>query len=151
MRFFLVDRITSCPRGGPIEGVKSLAMSEDFLEYHFPGDPVMPGVLLLESLVQLAGWLVAHSSDFADWFLVDRVERCAFHGFVRPGDRVELTVTPAGGDGGRRAFSGTGTLDGRRCLAAEFSGELVPLAELEDPEAQRRHFAVLTRERSPKN
>ncbi|MFI5165798.1 MAG: hypothetical protein ACHQQS_04185 [Thermoanaerobaculales bacterium] len=148
MRFLLVDRVVSWERGGAINGLKCVAMSEDFLEYHFPGNPLMPGVLLLEAMVQLAGWSEAASSDFRRWFLLDRVRRCGFYGFAFPGDTVEFEVAPLGDIGsGRRAFRGVGSIGGSRRVAAEFEGELVDLAELEDPEAQRGAFARLTRER----
>ncbi|MGC9195377.1 MAG: hypothetical protein ACP5IL_07980, partial [Syntrophobacteraceae bacterium] len=92
MRYLLVDRVTTVESGRAIEGVKSVAMSEDFLEFHFLKNPIMPGIMLLEALVQLTGWLEAVSSDFKKWFLVSRVLKCGFYGFVIPGDRVELSV-----------------------------------------------------------
>jgi 3-hydroxyacyl-[acyl-carrier-protein] dehydratase len=145
MRFLLVDRITALTTEG-IRGVKNVALSEDVLEHHFPGRPVMPGVLLLEALAQLAGWLEASSSDFERWFLVDQVHRCGFYSFVLPGDQVELEVTPLGlAVEGRRAYRGVGRVEGEKRVAADLEGFLVPLAELEDPAAQRRAFAALTR------
>ena len=148
MRFLLVDRIVDWQPGGPIRGLKNVAMSEDVLEYHFPGNPVMPGVLLLEAMVQLAGWLEAASSDFREWFVIDRVDRCAYYGYALPGDQVELEVTPlAGYADGRRGYSGTGLVAGRKKVVARFEGSLTPLAELEDPAVQRRLFETLTRAR----
>lgn len=147
MRFLLVDRVVSWERGGAIRGLKCVAMSEDFFEYHFPGNPIMPGALLLEAMVQLAGWSEAERSDFRRWFLLDRVRRCGFYGLAFPGDTVEFEVAPLDDIGsGRRAFRGVGMVGGSRRVAAEFEGELVDLAELEDPEAQRKAFARLTRE-----
>ncbi|HBD06910.1 MAG TPA: beta-hydroxyacyl-ACP dehydratase, partial [Syntrophobacteraceae bacterium] len=64
MRYLLVDRITDWKAGESITGIKNVAMSEDFLEFHFAGNPVMPGVLALEALMQLTGWLEAASSEF---------------------------------------------------------------------------------------
>jgi 3-hydroxyacyl-[acyl-carrier-protein] dehydratase len=149
MRFLLVDRILECPPTGPIRGLKHVAMSEDVLEHHFPGNPIMPGALLLEAVLQLAGWQVAARSDFAQWVLLSRVRRCAFYGFVRPGDTVALEVEPLGDAApGCRAFRGTGSVDGARKIAVELVGELVPLEELEDPAHSRRMFAMLGGERS---
>ncbi len=91
MRYLLVDRIMALEPGNKITGVKNVAMSEDFLEFHFPKNPIMPGIMLLEALIQLSGWLDAASSDFRKWFLVSRVLKCSFYGFVLPGDQVELS------------------------------------------------------------
>jgi len=146
MRFLLVDRILDCQPGGPIRGLKNVALSEDVLAFHFPGNPVMPGVLLLESMIQLAGWLEASSSDFQNWFLVERVQRCAYYGFAFPGDQVEFELTPLPEPGpGHRAYRGIGTVAGRKKVLAEFEGTLTPLADLEDPARQRRLYEVLNR------
>ena len=147
MRFLLVDQVLACPPTGPVRGVKNVAMSEDFLEFHFPGNPVMPGVLLLEAMAQLAGWREAAVSDFTRWFLLDQVRRSAWYGFVLPGDQVALTVEPLPDPAdGRRAFRGLGEVGGRKRVAAEFEGATVPLAELDDPALLRQHFRRLCRE-----
>jgi 3-hydroxyacyl-[acyl-carrier-protein] dehydratase len=147
MRYLLVDRILEWQPETAIKGVKNVAMSEDFLEYHFPGNPVMPGVLLLEALVQLAGWLEAASTQFTSWVLLQQVRKCSFYGFVLPGDQVELQLecVPAGAEG-LIAYQGMGMVAGKRVLRARFLGERVALGDLEECEAQRRAFRVLTRE-----
>ena len=147
MRYLLIDRIDEWKTGEKIRGVKNIAMSEDFLEFHFPGRPVMPGVLLIEAFVQLAGWLEAASSDFKDWFLITKVRQCKFHGFALPGDQVELEVQrlhEPGGEG--RAYSGIGKVGGKKKVAVEFEGDLIALEEVEDREDQRKFFRILTRE-----
>src|SRR5512136_2234617 len=107
MRYLLIDRIDEWKAGEKIRGVKNIAMSEDFLEFHFPGRPVMPGVLLIEAFAQLAGWLEAASSDFKDWFLITRVRQCKFHGFALPGDQVEMEVERLpGSTAGQSVYSG---------------------------------------------
>ena len=146
MRFLLVDRVTACDRGAPVRGLKCVAMSEDVLEFHFPGNPIMPGALLLEALIQLAGWGEAAISDFQRWFLMDKVSRVAFYGFARPGDTVELEVEPLGPAVlGRRWYRASASIAGTRKIAAEFEGVLVALTELEDPESARQTFTRLTR------
>lgn len=146
MRYLLVDRIIDWNKDRHIKGVKNVAMTEDFLEFHFPGNPIMPGVLLLEALTQLTGWLVAASSDFASWFLLDKVRQCKFYGFALPGDQVVLEVKVLeGSEPGRALCSATGLVDGRRKVVAEFEGNLVPLGTIEDPAEQMKFFRVLTR------
>jgi 3-hydroxyacyl-[acyl-carrier-protein] dehydratase len=147
MRYLLVDRITGLDPGNKITGVKNVAMSEDFLEFHFPKNPIMPGILLLEALVQLSGWLQAASSGFRKWFLVSRVLKCSFYGFVLPGDQVELSVSVgAAPSDDLRIYSGTAKVKGRRKIKAEFQGNLVDLESIEEVEEQRRFFQILTRE-----
>ena len=146
MRYLLVDHILEWKPGESIRGVKNVAMSEDFLEFHFPKNPVMPGVMLLEALTQLTGWLEAASSGFTRWFLIGRVTKCSFYGFTLPGDQVELRVELVSDAGeGRKTFRGTGAVQGRNKISVEYEGVLTPLEELEDCEEQRRFFSILTR------
>ncbi len=147
MRYLLIDRIDEWKAGEKIRGVKNIAMSEDFLEFHFPGRPVMPGVLLIEAFAQLAGWLEAASSDFKDWFLITRVRQCKFHGFALPGDQVELEVERLHEPGREeRAYSGIAKVGGKKKVTVEFEGDLIGFEEIEDRDEQRKFFRVLTRE-----
>ena len=147
MRYLLIDRITEWKANEKIKGIKNVAMSEDFLEFHFPKNPVMPGVLLLEAFAQLAGWLEAASSDFENWFLITKVRQCKFYGFAMPGDQVEIEVeqsTESTPD--QKIYSGIGRVGLKRKVVAEFEGDVVPFDEIEDMSEQRRFFKVLTRE-----
>jgi 3-hydroxyacyl-[acyl-carrier-protein] dehydratase len=146
MRYLLVDRITDWKTGEYITGIKNVAMSEDFLEFHFPGNPVMPGALLLEALVQLTGWLEAASSDFATWFMVGRVRKCNFYGFILPGDQVTLEVhRREDPSSGQWEYQGIAQVVGKKKIRVTFSGERLPLDSIEDVEEQRKFFQVLTR------
>lgn len=146
MRYLLVDRIMSIDSGRSIAGVKNVAMSEDFLEFHFPKNPIMPGIMLLEALVQLSGWLEAISSDFRKWFLVSRVLKCSFYGFVIPGDQVEMNVdVSAAPSQDLKIYSGTARVNGKRKVKAEFQGNLVDLETIEEVEGQKKFFQILTR------
>jgi 3-hydroxymyristoyl/3-hydroxydecanoyl-(acyl carrier protein) dehydratase len=146
MRYLLVDRITALDPGNKITGVKNVAMSEDFLEFHFPKNPIMPGIMLLEALVQLSGWLEAASSDFEKWFLVSKVLKCNFYGFVLPGDQVHLSVQAgAAPSQDLRIYSATAQVDGKRKVKAEFQGNLIDLGPIEEVNEQKRFFEILTR------
>ena len=106
MRFFLIDRITRWEVGVVAEAVKSVALSEDFFDDHFPRRPVMPGVLILEGMAQLSGLLLEASlhQKYAKSAkaVLTVLERTKFRTLVKPGDtllyRTELTsVNEAGG------------------------------------------------------
>ena len=146
MRYLMVDQITEWKSNDFIAGVKNVAMSEDFLEFHFPKNPILPGALILEALVQLAGWLEAVSSDFNNWFLISNIKKCSFYGFAYPGDQVKLEVKcinekePSG-----KIFRGIGNVKGKKIISAEFEGEIIPLSDLEDTDEQKRTFDRLTR------
>ncbi|MBI5380188.1 MAG: beta-hydroxyacyl-ACP dehydratase [Nitrospirae bacterium] len=146
MRYLMVDRILEWEAGRGIKGVKNVAMSEDVLEFHFPGNPIMPGVLLLEAMVQLAGWIEAASTDFQRWFLLQRIPRCHFYGFALPGDQVEFEIKALESpDASSKKFEGIGTVNGKKKIVAEFEGESVLLEDLESATEQRRLFEILTR------
>lgn len=146
MRYYLIDRILDWEADRKIRGLKNVAMTEDFLQYHFPKYPTMPGVLLIEAMAQLAGWLEAASSDFTRWFLIEHVQQCKFYGFARPGDQVEIEVEVMAAEGSaRKAYRAVATVSGQRRVGAEFDGTIVPLADLELPGAQQHLFQILTR------
>lgn len=145
MRYLLIDHITEWKTGELMKGIKNVAMSEDFLEFHFPRNPIMPGVLLLEALTQLKGWLEAVSSDFKNWFLISKVRRSNFYSFALPGDQVELEVKLISNENNIKVYSGIGTVKGKKKVLAEFEGEVVPIADIEDPVEQKKFFQVLTR------
>ena len=147
MRYLLIDRVLEWKAHDHIKGVKNVAMTEDFLEFHFPKNPVMPGVLLIEAFAQLTGWLEAASSDFENWFLISKVRQCKFYGFALPGDQVELEVrrspesTPL-----QNVYSAVGRVGGKKKVAIEYEGETIAFEDIEDIGEQRRFFKVLTRE-----
>jgi 3-hydroxyacyl-[acyl-carrier-protein] dehydratase len=146
MRYLLIDRITEWKAGQKIKGVKNVAMTEDFLEWHFPKNPVMPGILLIEAFAQLTGWLEAASSDFKNWFLITKVRQCKFYGFALPGDQVELDVERLAESGAdKRVYSGVGKVEGKKNVSIEFEGDVIPFQDIEELDEQKRFFKVLTR------
>lgn len=147
MRFLLVDRILEWTARERMAGVKNVTMSEDFFEFHFPRFPVMPGVMMMESLAQLAGWLEATSSDFENWLLLDGVVQSKFYGLALPGDQIQLEVKAEPCDEpGVKLFRGVGKIDAKRCIVNKFRCRVVPMLDIESPEEQRLMFNVLTRE-----
>jgi 3-hydroxyacyl-[acyl-carrier-protein] dehydratase len=93
MRWRLVDSIDSITFGESITGKVSFPPETEFFQDHFPGFPVVPGVILLESMAQLAGKLIGYSvrKQRGDWPfpILSMANNVKFRKFVRPGDVVE--------------------------------------------------------------
>ena len=94
--FLLVDRIESCDDKGEIVGIKNVTINEPFFQGHFPGLPVMPGVLQLEAMAQTAGILlnrIAGNPDGVPFFM--GIDGARFRRVVKPGDqlRIEIKIT----------------------------------------------------------
>src|SRR5947209_17938076 len=97
MRFHLVDRILEVEPGRRLRAVKNLTLGEEYLADHFPGFPVMPGVLMLESLVQAAAWLLRVSEDFRHSVIALReVKGVKYGSFMEPGGQLKLSVEVSG-------------------------------------------------------
>jgi beta-hydroxyacyl-ACP dehydratase FabZ len=92
--FLLVDAITELEPGKRIVGLKSVTVNEPFFNGHFPGTPVMPGVLIIESLAQVAAVLVLREIPDREKKLVyfSGIDKARFRQPVIPGDQLELVV-----------------------------------------------------------
>ncbi|WP_165068188.1 3-hydroxyacyl-ACP dehydratase FabZ [Desulfovibrio sp. ZJ200] len=90
--FLLVDRVTECVPGSHIKAYKNVSVNEPFFQGHFPGVPIMPGVLILEALAQTGGLLASASLDSLDdkLFLFTGLDGVKFRRQVVPGDRLDL-------------------------------------------------------------
>ncbi|MCZ6816003.1 MAG: beta-hydroxyacyl-ACP dehydratase [Planctomycetota bacterium] len=93
MKFILVDRIIALAPPERIVTSKCLTLAEEYLADHFPTFPVMPGVLMLESMVQSAAWLVRAAQDFSHSMVVlEEARNVNYKSFVSPGRTLEVTV-----------------------------------------------------------
>ncbi|RUM92883.1 MAG: 3-hydroxyacyl-[acyl-carrier-protein] dehydratase FabZ [Thermodesulfatator sp.] len=94
--FLLVDRVTELEPGEYIRGYKNVTMNEPFFQGHFPGEPIMPGVLILESMAQL-GILFAKKTApdelSGKLFVFAGMDGVKFRRPVVPGDRLEMELT----------------------------------------------------------
>lgn len=91
--FLLVDRVENYVPLESIDAYKNVTMNEPFFQGHFPGIPVMPGVLIMEALAQAGGLLVLKSTDMPlenKLFLFTGMEKVRFRKPVYPGDKLEL-------------------------------------------------------------
>ncbi len=126
--FLLIDRLRDIKLGQSATGIKAVSGNEPYFVGHFPGNPVMPGVLIVEAMAQTAGALAALSlKETAEDKLVflAAVNNTRFKTPVRPGDLLELRVEKIAGKGLLWKFSGTGTVDGVVVNQAEFTAMIV--------------------------
>src|SRR5216684_2533503 len=113
MRFNLVDEIRQLEPGRKIQAVKNLTLGEEYLADHFPGFPVMPGVLMLQTLVEAGAWLLRITDDFRHSVVVLREARGVKYGtFMEPGRRMVLTAELVEQTPDLVTFKGKGEVDG---------------------------------------
>src|SRR5437763_1694449 len=112
MRFHLIDRIDAWEPGKSLRASKFLALGEEYLADHFPQFPVMPGVLMLQAVVEAAAWLWRATSNYEHPVIVLREVKTVKYGtFMQPGRRMDLTVELVKVEGGIATFKGKGTND----------------------------------------
>ncbi len=90
MNFVLVDEILELDPGRRALARKVFSSDDDYLADHFPGFPVVPGVLLTEAMGQTGGWLILHHLDFSRLVLLVMVQHAKFRQLVLPGQEVLL-------------------------------------------------------------
>jgi 3-hydroxyacyl-[acyl-carrier-protein] dehydratase len=121
--FLLVDRVVELEPGVRLVGWKSVTMNEPFFVGHFPGKPVMPGVLILEALAQACALLAVKSlaEEAADklTYLMS-IDGARFRRPVVPGDRLELRVEVVKRKSAVWRQKGTALVDGQTVAEAEF-------------------------------
>lgn len=117
MRFVLIDRILEVDPGRSLVALKNLSLSEEYLADHFPGFPVMPGVLMLEALTQAGAWLIRDMEDFAHSIIVLKQARTIKYGsFVEPGRQLELRVEVTSHGERETVLKGVGSIEGQEMV-----------------------------------
>ncbi|MFO0973013.1 MAG: 3-hydroxyacyl-ACP dehydratase FabZ family protein [Phycisphaerae bacterium] len=153
MKFVLIDRIVELQRDRRIVSEKALTLAEEYLADHFPTFPVMPGVLMLEAMVQSAAWLARVSTDFsASLVTLAEARNVTYKSFVAPGRVLELRVDAVRIEPGGSEFRGVGVCGDREMVKAQLRlrhGNLAEkdkaLAELDATliDQARRQFELL--------
>lgn len=121
--FLLVDRVTQCNPGEHLVALKNVSVNEPFFQGHFPGQPIMPGVLIMEALAQATGLLsycTMEEEHRNKLYLLVGIDKARFRGQVIPGDQLILKVTL------KRNMRGIWMYQG----SAEVNGEIVAEADL---------------------
>ena len=133
MRFALVDRVVSLKRGESISTVKDLTLAEEYLADHFPGFPVLPGVLMLEAMIQTGAWLMRDAEDFRySTVLLKQARALKFNSFVTPGQTLCVTASVHKTEDCEWTFKARGTVDDTSAVSARLTLHQFNLAD-QDP------------------
>ncbi len=126
--FLLVDRVVSIEPGKALRAYKNVSVNEPFFEGHFPGHPVMPGVLVLEALAQASAILAYRSTGFDPAKKVTylmAIDGAKFRRPTVPGDRLELEVEVIRFKGSIMKTRGVAKVDGEVVAEGEFLATVV--------------------------
>lgn len=131
--FLFLDRVEEIRPHESAVGIKNLTANEPFFQGHFPAEPVMPGVLIVEAMAQTAAVLVVESlgrldEDLLVYFMT--IDKCRFRAKVVPGDVLKLHVRLMRNRANVYRFAGEARFEGRLAAEAEFSAMII---EEEDP------------------
>ena len=122
MKFVLIDKVIALEPGTSLTAVKSVSLAEEYLADHFPIFPVLPGVLLLEGLVESASWLVRNKSRFAQsMVLLESARNVRYKSFAAPGMQIRYTVSAKAIEENTSSFSGVGVCGDEEIVAAQFT------------------------------
>jgi len=122
MRFILIDKVISFEKGKRLKAVKGVSLAEEYLSDHFPKFPVLPGVLMLEGLIESASWLVRNSEGFAhSMILLEEAKNVRYKSFLPPGAQIEYTVEAKTIEENVSSFSGVGVSQDESIVEARFA------------------------------
>lgn len=126
--FLLIDDVREIRKGISAVGIKNVTANEPHFQGHFPGEPIMPGVLIVEALAQTAAVLVVDTLDMEGQNLLVyfmTLDKCRFRHRVLPGDQLELHTKILRGHGKIWKFWGEAKVNGKTAAEAEYSAMIV--------------------------
>lgn len=124
--FLLVDKVVDIDGYQTATGIKNVTMNEPHFQGHFPGNPIMPGVTIIEAMAQTAAIMVGTELGMEDknmqvYFMA--IDKCKFRRMVVPGDVLEMKLKTVRGKPGGKVwkFSGVAEVEGEMAAEAEFT------------------------------
>ncbi len=122
MKFCLVDRVVSVTPGESIRTVKQVSLAEEYLQDHFPGFAVLPGVLMVECMVQSCAWLSRITDDFQfSTILLKQARAVRFNSFLKPGEVLEVEARIKSTSEAETEFMVSGTKAGESAVSARLT------------------------------
>ncbi len=148
MKFVLIDRILELESGKRIVAQKAVSLAEEYLADHFPRFPVLPGVLMVEAMVQAASWLVFQALDFApSLVLLKEARNVTYKSFVVPGQVLTIEAVCHELSPDRSGFTGRGEVEGREIVRGRLTLRHLDLASV-DPDYQEVDARLRTAQRA---
>lgn len=145
MRFVFVDRIVAVEPGRSIETLRNVSATEDVFADHFPGFPILPGALIVETLGQAAELLIGMSHDWKQVGRLVRLSHASFRHFVRPGDQLRVRCELRS-SAEPWVLTASADVDGRRVATATLQYALEAALPGTDAAARAARLAALARE-----
>ena len=126
--FLLVDRVLEMEKGKRIVSIKNVTINEPFFQGHFPGEPIMPGVLIVEAMAQTWGVLAFYSAEDVDINNVNvrfiGIDKCRFRKPVVPGDQIRFELEGVSQKRTIWKFRGKALVDGQLVAEAELMASM---------------------------
>ncbi len=119
--FLLVDRIIDLQPGVSATGLKNVTINEPFFQGHFPGHPIMPGVLIIEAMAQVAGVMAFGSGVKGTTVYFMTIDNAKFRRPVVPGDQIRIEIKVLKQRGNVWKFSGNALVDDKVVAETEFT------------------------------
>ena len=130
--FILIDRIDEVKPGEFVNAIKNVTINEPYFQGHFPGQPVMPGVLSLESIAQTTAFLMLHELDdpLEKNMFISGVDGVRFRRLIVPGDQLEINIQLKSKKLTLYKFEGTIKIDNQLAVQAIITSNLVDRVEV---------------------
>ena len=130
--FILIDRIDEVKPGEFVNAIKNVTINEPYFQGHFPGQPVMPGVLSLESIAQTTAFLMLYELDdpLKKNMFISGVDGVRFRRLIVPGDQLEINIQLKSKKLSLYKFEGTIKIDNQLAVQAIITSNLVDRVEV---------------------
>ena len=130
--FILIDRIDEVKPGEFVNAIKNVTINEPYFQGHFPGQPVMPGVLSLESIAQTTAFLMLYELDdpLKKNMFISGVDRVRFRRLIVPGDQLDINIQLKSKKLTLYKFEGTIKIDNQLAVQAIITSNLVDRVEV---------------------